>query len=215
MGKYVAVLNQKGGVGKTTVSYNLASELADLGDTRLVDADPQASAAGWVTRAPSDRPYPAICSELADPNQVRQLRSETEAAWTVIDGPPSLDSPMMQAALAVADLAIIPITPSVIDLTSMIEATVVSVNEAMKTNPTLMYAVLINRRQIGTNMSTEVRNALQAEGIPVFTTEWSQSTAHVSAAAEGVPVKLYRGWNWRATHREIQSLVEEVKEVLS
>jgi cellulose biosynthesis protein BcsQ len=121
----------------------------------------------------------------------------------------------MDTALAVADLAVIPVTPSVIDLMSMVEATTVSIQKALADNPKLLFAVLINRRQPGTTMAQEVRGALEAEGIPVFTTEWSQSTAHVSAAAEGVPVSLYRGWNWRAAYREVSALADEVREVLS
>jgi chromosome partitioning protein len=212
--KAIAVVNQKGGVGKTTVAVNLSAELAESASTLLVDADPQASAAGWVSRAPQDRPYPARWQEITDAREIRIVPSLNGFEWVVIDGPPSLGSPLMDAALAIADLAIIPVTPSVIDLMSMVEATAVSVQKALAENPKLLFAVLINRRQPGTAMAQEVRSALEAEGIPVFNTEWSQSTAHVSAAAEGIPVSRYRGWNWRAAYREVSALANEVREVL-
>lgn len=212
--KTISVVNQKGGVGKTTVAVNLLAELAAGTSALLIDADPQASAAGWVSRAPEDRSYPGRWREVTDAEELKTIPSLAGFDWTVIDGPPSLGSPLMDVALAVADLAIIPVTPSVIDLMSMVEATAVSVQKALTDNPNLFFAVLINRRQPGTTMAQEVRGALEAEGIPVFNTEWSQSTAHVSAAAEGIPVSRYRGWNWRAAYREVSALADEVREVL-
>ena len=120
----------------------------------------------------------------------------------------------MNASLEVAHLAVVPVTPSVIDLTSMMEATVLSIQHALRKNPDLVYAVLINRKLPGTTMANEIRGALEGEGVPVFETEWGQSSAHVNAAAEGVTVKDFRGWNWRGPRREVTSLTAEILEVL-
>ena len=192
---------------------NLAAELALHKRTLLLDADPQRSSSGWTQRSPAHRPYPADIRYAESENDIRALRG-LPYAFVVIDGPPSLQAPQMNASLEVAHLAVVPVTPSVIDLMSMMEATVKSIQHALRKNPDLLYAVLINRKLPGTTMAQEIRGALEGEGVPVFATEWNQSSAHVNAAAEGVTVKDFRGWNWRSPRREVTSLTSEVLEVL-
>ena len=80
----VAVVNQKGGVWKTTLATNLASALADTGRVLLLDADPQHSALGWANLDPRPDPNPAVQSADAG-TLVRQARAAAgEYAWVVI-----------------------------------------------------------------------------------------------------------------------------------
>jgi len=118
--KILAVVNQKGGVGKTTVSMQLAGTLA-LRNCRVlvVDADPQGTASRWAASAPDDQPFPAVVVSLAAAGnklhrEVVKLARDYE--YIILDCPPAVDSINSRSALLIADLALVPVIPSPPDL---------------------------------------------------------------------------------------------------
>ena len=109
----LAVINLKGGTGKTTSAVYLAAALARRGRTLLVDADPQGSALSWSDQAEG---LPFTVAALPVKTLHRQLPGLAQGfAHVVVDTPPGDLGVVRSAALAV-ELALIPIPPGLMDV---------------------------------------------------------------------------------------------------
>jgi chromosome partitioning protein len=119
----IAVLNQKGGVGKTTIATNLAAA-AFLGRHRtlLLDLDQQGSSLDWFrARQPSSKIRGLVTVKFDKPITVPQYREVTKGFdLVVLDGPPRLGA-VTRSAAAIADLVVIPVTPGPYDLWALDE----------------------------------------------------------------------------------------------
>ena len=116
----IAVGNLKGGAGKTTIAVNIASALAAHGKVDLVDADAQATAQAWGEAG--NLPATVTSLPLKDETQAsikewigRVVALKSDAAFVVIDLPPNLGA-VTTAALTLADLFIVPVPPSGLDV---------------------------------------------------------------------------------------------------
>ena len=113
--KTIAVISQKGGVGKTTLALHLAVAAERDGKTAvIVDLDPQASAATWRDLREEDTPL----VQPAQANRLGVILSEAEKhgdKFSVIDTSPNSEGASLTAARA-ADLVLIPCRPHLLDL---------------------------------------------------------------------------------------------------
>lgn len=110
--KIIALLAQKGGVGKTTIAANLA--VAAGIKTALFDLDPQESAVIWADRRKSESPHVEFLTERRLPDALKAARAG-QFELVIIDTPPAAGPHAFTAAQA-ADFILIPCRPSLIDL---------------------------------------------------------------------------------------------------
>jgi len=201
----ISLVNQKGGVGKTTIAVNLAGCLSERGHrVLLVDADPQGSVLQWHSIS-DHHPFQVKHSPSAAGLGSRKTLAK-ENDHVIIDAPPAMGE-ITRAVLAVSDLAIVPITPSPLDIWSSKE-TVSLFPEAKKRNRKVTAKLLICRKIVGTRIGREAREALETYGMDLFETEISQRVAFVEAMISGRSV-LAHAPNSEAA-KEIRALSNEI-----
>jgi chromosome partitioning protein len=120
----IAVAGRKGGIGKSTITGNLAAEFTGMGRTvTALDADPQHSLAAWASQG---KGILATCVGKVNDGDAEELRAQVRNAKkysdiVLIDTPPGMPETAYEAAL-LADLVLLPCGPSPLDLFALKEA---------------------------------------------------------------------------------------------
>ena len=209
----VAVLNEKGGVGKTTLSTHIARALQLSGENvLLVDSDPQGSARDWHAMSGEGSDLPPLvaldrAALLADVKRIGKSYS-----WVVIDGAPQA-SDLSIAAIKNADIVLIPVQPSPYDIwaADSLVQTVKARQEIANGQPKA--AFIISRQIAGTKIAGEARHALEGYGLPIFESATCQRVSYANTASTGktvldVPSDV-------AAIQEIRALIAELKRYAS
>lgn len=204
----IAVVNQKGGAGKTTIALNLAAALAAEGKrVLLVDADPQQTAQDWAAVRASPPPFQVV--GLAKPVLHRDLpKMAADYDHVVIDGAPR-NYEVARSAIAAADLVLIPVQPSGADFWASRE-TVGLVKEAHGFKETQKSVFLVSRKIGRTVLSRDIANALAEFDIPILQAGTTQRVVYAETLTGGTTVieQQPRG----AAAEEIRAILSELRE---
>lgn len=204
----IGVLNQKGGVGKTTLSVNIAAALARTGKrVLLIDADPQGSALDWAAAREGDPLFAVV--GLPKPSIHKELPLiGKEYDHIVIDGPPRVTD-LARSAIMASDVVLIPVQPSPYDIWAADEV-VKLIQEASVFKENLKSVFVINRKIANTAIGRDVREALEAYGLPTLEASIVQRVAFAEAAAVGKAI--YEQDRDGVASQEIEAVVGELQE---
>jgi chromosome partitioning protein len=202
----ISFLNQKGGVGKSTLATNIAAALAKRGArVLLLDTDPQGSALDWAAMRQGETlfttagfPRPVIHKEIG------HLGAGYD--HVIIDGA-GRATDISRSAILASDLVVIPVQPSPFDIWAS-EETVKLCQEASVYKENLKYAFAVNRKIANTVIGREVKDALAQFDVPVLKTATTQRIIYAESIMSGTAVIEDAG----PAAQEIESLLDDILE---
>lgn len=204
----IAVLNQKGGSGKTTISTNLARSFQLAGnDTLLIDSDPQGSSMDWYA-AHKDNPVEVdfIPKPILE-SKIRKIKKD----FVIIDGAPQASDLAISAILA-SNLVIIPVTPSPYDIWASEDLINLVKQRIQITKGKLRAALVISRAIKNTKIGKEVVDILKGYELPILTARTHNRIIYSNSAMSGQTVfdEIPQG----EASQEINAIMKECLDLL-
>lgn len=205
--KVIAVLNQKGGSGKTTIATHLARafQLSRF-SVLLIDSDPQGSARDWAA-VREDQPLTVV--GIDRPTIGRDLKNIESKDFIIIDGAPQA-SDLAVSAIKSADIVLIPVQPSPYDIWATADLVELVKQRIEVTDGKIKAAFIVSRVIKGTKIGNEVTDIFSEYNLPVLESKITQRVIYPSTAAKGNTVLDENIDNTALI--EIISLYEEIKQ---
>jgi chromosome partitioning protein len=181
----IAVIAQKGGTGKTTVTLSLAVAAMRAGKVAaIIDLDPQATASNWSDRRQEESPV-VVSAQPARLSRVLTSAEESGAALVLIDTPPRAEQATLTAAKA-ANLILLPCRPAIYDL-----ETVATTLELIRIAGDTLVAAILNGVPPRGSKREQAEDVILALGIPVCPASFGWRTAFSDAGALGLTAQEY------------------------
>ncbi|HBL14154.1 MAG TPA: chromosome partitioning protein ParA [Cyanobacteria bacterium UBA11162] len=195
--KILTVTGYKGGVGKSVTAVHLATFFSDLGNTVLVDGDPNRTSLGWNSRG-------KLPFTVADERQAMKVVSGSD--FVVIDTPARPNSDDLKELAKGCDLLILPTAPDVLSLQPMLE-TARDLGDAN-------YRALITIVPSYPSREGELmKKDLKEGGVPVFETMIRRTVGFPKAALAGVPIRDLDDRKAKSAWVDYKALGKEIMEM--
>ncbi|WP_170107332.1 ParA family protein [Roseibium marinum] len=186
-GPVVTIASLKGGSGKTTLACCLAVQWhLDGYKPLMIDADPQRSGIRLAEREQALGHIDVL--EKADKDLWKTSRQIAENHGITIIDTPGFDSEITVAALAVADLVLIPVKASPLDVDRMMDTVKTLMNEVKGWAPT--FRCVLTQTTRGSVISRHVRSELEEGGFPLLFNDMPNRVAYAEAGLYGATPSL-------------------------
>ena len=207
----IAILNPKGGTGKTTLATNLSRSLQSWGDVLLLDLDPQQSAQEWAERNPED--YPGVLGVQPD-NLLRTIpKVKDRFGIIIIDGAAIMRQRSLADAIKASDFVLIPIQPSGLDIWGSSDLV-----ELIKTRQAVAdgrpkASFVVSRQIHGTRFAADIGTRLEQMEMPVFASRLTQRIDFTEASTAGMSVLDYRPRG--KADQEVKAITNELRRFIN
>lgn len=200
MKRILTVTGYKGGVGKSTTAFHLASYFSDFGETILIDGDQNRTAINWAKRNDQDLPF-----VVADERQAMKMIDGKD--FIIIDTPARPDTNDLKELAKGCDLLILPTSPDVVSLEPMLQTAQALGNTNYRA---LLTLVPPHPNKEGELMKTELMDG----GIPVFESMIRRTVGFAKAALAGIPIRDIADSRMRTAWEDYKNLGNEIRGIL-
>ncbi|WP_296659677.1 ParA family partition ATPase [Paraburkholderia sp.] len=214
----IAVTQQKGGVGKSTIAMHLGAAFHEKGKRVLVvDADGQNTLIHWASASGDDEagiPFPVVNLSEAGGQIHREIKKFIgDYDVIVVDCPPSITEKVSGVVLLAASIAVVPTSSSPADYWSSV-GLVKLIQQAQVMNEDLRAVFLLNKTEEKRMLTRELKRALEELGFPLLKTQIPTREAYKQAMALGQTVLQMSDRGARLAALEIRAVAEELTAML-